>query len=142
MHLNLYVAGRFKDYARVRDVIDTLISAGHIITHDWTRTNEFDQDGNPVVPTGPGQSVDAMTSEQAMHYAKLDLMGVSDADAVVLMAEEGLYGALIEVGAALAQDVEVWIVGKMPRGSVFFEMNLVRRFDQIEDVIRYMDRWA
>jgi hypothetical protein len=136
--MHLYVAGRFREYRRIREAIDKLIAAGNTITHDWTRSDEFNEHGEPMVPIGPGQSVEVLTDEEARNYAFADIRGVRDADAVVLMAGDGLYGALIEVGAALALSVEVWIVGDMPRDSVFFYLPLVRRFDTIEEVIDYI----
>lgn len=136
MNYRLYVAGRFREYATVRRAIDKLKLAGNTITHDWTRTDEFNEHGQPLVPIGPGQSVEVMEEGQAAHYAMLDLRGVYQADAVVLMNSEGLYGALIEVGAALAWNLEIWIVGP-GRDSVFYYLKSVRRFDTIDDVIAY-----
>ncbi len=43
--MNVYVAGRFRKYQEVRAVIDRLKENGHTITHDWTRTEEFDKNG-------------------------------------------------------------------------------------------------
>lgn len=132
MKLNIYVAGRFREYEKVRAVIDEIKSMGHEITHDWTRSAEFDEKGNPLVPLIG--SAEALTPSDAKKYAVDDREGVKWADVLILLADdEGLYGALIEAGMAIAWSVEVWVVNPV-RSSVFWYLHECRTFENIADV--------
>lgn len=132
MKLNIYVAGRFREYERVRAVVDEIIAIGHEITHDWTRSLEFDENGRPLVPIE--ESTKALTPSDSKKYALDDLQGVRDADIMILLADsEGLYGALIEAGIAIECAVEVWLVDPI-RDSVFWYLSPCRRFGSIGEV--------
>lgn len=94
--MRVYVAGKWGSdtIARVREVQDQLIGAGHTITYDWT-TDQGDGSG---------------TSSQAMN----DMTGVLTADVFVLVAEahDVVYcGAVAELGMALAIGLPVYVLG-------------------------------
>jgi hypothetical protein len=114
--MRLYVACRFGAYQRVRVFCDDALAAGHVITHDWTRTAVFGPDGHPL-----SMDEGALSAEQAWQYAHDDLQhGVGEAQAVVFLADEGNFcGALIEYGYALARSVPVLLVAPW-RPSIFW----------------------
>lgn len=105
--MKLYVASRFGNYERVRAFIDDAERAGHEITHDWTRTEEFDEWGHPYGGDGSQLS----RADQARH-AKADLDAAAGADAVVLLPVPDMGGAYVEVGYALAHGRQVIVAGR------------------------------
>ncbi len=87
--MKIYVAGSSKELDRVEGVIARLRSAGHMITHDWTK----------AVRAAPDDH--AITDEHARQCAEADVRGVYDADVVwLLIPEVKSEGAFFELGAA------------------------------------------
>jgi hypothetical protein len=104
--VKLYIASRFGNYERVRAFIDDATEAGHEITHDWTRTEEFDEWGHPQ----GGDGSQLPREEQARH-AQADLNAAAAADVVVLLPVPDMGGAYVEVGYALAHGRRVIVAG-------------------------------
>jgi hypothetical protein len=123
----------------MRTLMDQLTAAGHVVTHDWTRTEEFGEDGHPAFADESGIPKERL----AMHAAD-DVRGVRTADLVVAVADTPLCGALIEIGVALAVGVPVWVVAPW-RWTIFWEHDLVRTFHSIDGVVGHigqLDRLA
>lgn len=114
--MKVYTASRFGNYRVVRAFNDALRAAGHEVTHDWTRTSEFDLAGDPIFGDGTGLSRDM----QAQH-ATADLDAVAAADAVVLLPMPDMGGAYIEIGYALAHDKHVFVAGPV-RFTIFWAL--------------------
>lgn len=111
---------RFSSYERVRAFCDDLRSAGHEVTHDWTRTDEFGPDGHPHAVEGD------LAPGAAARYAMTDLShGVRRADVCVFLAEDagegGFCGSLIEFGYAMATAIPVLVVAPW-RPSIFWHL--------------------
>lgn len=104
--MKLYIASRFGNYERVRAFVDDAIAAGHTITHDWTRTEEFDEWGHPSAGDGSQLS----RADQARH-AQADLDAAAAADVVVLLPIPDMAGAYMECAHALAHGKQVWVAG-------------------------------
>lgn len=137
--MKLYVAGKFSSYAKVRMVIDLLRNRGHTITHDWTRTKEFESGGVPKeVHRAPGERPDLPRAELAEH-AKNDLWGCEACDALVLCADDSLAGAYIEMGIVLRNVQKKIYVIAPDRWTVFFELPNVILFDTYEEFFAYME---
>jgi hypothetical protein len=119
--MRVYVADRFSHYERARRFMDALTIAGHTVTHDWTRTEEFGPDGHPAF--GDKAESGIPKDRLAMH-AEDDIRGVRTADLIVVLADEVLTGALIELGVALAFGVRVWVCAPY-RWTIFWEHPLV-----------------
>ena len=113
--MRIYVATKFTNMQRASVVMRELEKAGHTITHDWT--------------------VPEHNTRSRIQCATDDLEGVKSADAVVLLRVDGMRGAWIEVGAALAQKKLV-IVLDYDGEPVFLELPQVYKAKSIEDVIR------
>jgi hypothetical protein len=122
--MDFYVAGRFKEYRRVRALIDDLVSVGHRCTHDWTRTAEFDQDGEPTCSVADGGAF--IPEREAREHALADMSGATSADFLVVLADEKLVGGWIEVGMALAVGTERIYIVDPRRHTIFFSMPGVR----------------
>lgn len=108
----IYVAGKWEEKDRVRQVQEQLKAAGHTITYDWTRANG---DNN------------AVGSRQA--FAMADRSGVFEADVFVGVFEKDLkyIGALTEMGMAVAMDIPIYILGNSIDSNIFLELPEVRR---------------
>lgn len=120
--MKFYVAGNFSDYRRVRMMIDFLRVLGHECTHDWTRTEEFNEHGDPKTPAGRG----CVTRQVGHMHSENDLDGVRLANFVVILADGDLCGAWIELGAALTSDsVDRVFVLETKRWTIFLEHDKV-----------------
>jgi nucleoside 2-deoxyribosyltransferase len=113
--MRVYVAGKFADRERVREVQALVRARGHSISWDWT-----DQ--------GKGQTI---TPEEQRAIAERDLKGVRDADAFVLVIEQPyIYkGPWVELGAALAFNIPVYVLGEST--CVFLHMPSVHPFEEL-----------
>lgn len=124
--MHLYVATKAENYVEARRVMEMLKLDGHEITHDWTQQ---------VQELGPG-SVNA--SQEVMRACAMrDLAGVASCDAFVLIPYNGLCGALIEWGAALAQGKTCYVIGALTsddwRYTIFQELYVVHHLPEGED---------
>jgi nucleoside 2-deoxyribosyltransferase len=117
--MKVYVATKWEEKGRAREVMDQLEAAGHSITYDWTTSEQF-------------------SSEQA----RLDLYGVMTADALVFLAEQDLNyrGAYVELGVALATGIPVIVVGRAIDRCLFVTLPTVRRVHSVDDVLPALDR--
>ena len=108
MGLRVYVASKWENKQRVREIMYMLQAVGHEITYDWT-------------------TCEVSNRQQAI----LDLRGVADADVFVgIFEQEASYkGALVELGAALALGKPVYILGdaSVTRDCIFLKHPHVRR---------------
>jgi hypothetical protein len=130
--VRIYVAGRFKEYQKVRSLLDQLVAHGHEITHDWTRNpKEFDAEGNITVEFSD-IGAPALTIEEQIQAADDDQQGVATAEAVVLVGDsDTLYGALLETGMAFAYGIPVIVINPN-RWSVFWTPSDLRRVAVVE----------
>lgn len=95
--IRVYVAGKFQEKLRLREVMEKLRLAGFEVTHDWT----WEDEGN-VQPE--------KLSVYLYNCAESDLHGVERAEFVVLFGHPELKGALIEAGVALALRIPVLVI--------------------------------
>lgn len=105
--MRVYIATKFENSARAIDVATQLEAVGHEITYKWWGNSEF-------------------SHEQAAR----DMKGVRDADAMVLIVEDGnlrYSGALTEFGMALAWNTPVHILGHALDSNIFTLLNNVYR---------------
>jgi hypothetical protein len=110
-----YVAGRTSDVERVRRMQDAMVRAGYEITFDWTgEEGEIRKDWGGVA------------HERGAALSQREIAAVRRADVTVLCwldpmeGRQGMVGALIEAGVALGAGRELWVIGPLPRDSVFF----------------------
>lgn len=105
--MKIYIAGKWEEKERVREVMQQLIVAGHSITYDWTKDES------------------SFTERQAL----ADREGVLEADAFVGVFEKDLRysGALVEMGIAVARGIPVHILGNAVDGNIFILLPTVNR---------------
>lgn len=114
-HKRIYVATSTKNVELARELKQAIRSLpGREVTHDWTGTDH-------IFDTSLDEGDDAFAKKIA---AINDLRGVRTADLLIYLGHDLCFGANIELGAALAYGIEVWVVGPV-RGSVFFELDQV-----------------
>jgi hypothetical protein len=119
----VYVAGRTFDIERVRRVQQMFRDVGYRVTFDWTGP-----DGE-IRPDWGG-----IASERGAVLSRRELEAVRGAAITVLLWKDptdnrqGMVGALIESGAALANGRQLWVVGPS-RDSVFFHHTNARVFE-------------
>lgn len=95
---SVYVVGKFEEAKLVKAVIDLLEQEGHRVTHDWTDESVEGLRGTEVTDVLQCAAIE-------------DIQGVKNADAVITLHHDKLKGGNFEMGAALALDKPVIVVG-------------------------------
>ncbi len=115
--MKIYVAGKFEDQKRVKNIQEQLISRGHEITKDWTEDKEA-ENGFPVINVVE------------------DMRGIATADAYVgVFVDKFNYkGALVELGAAIALRKKVYVIGHGADSCIFLSHPLVRRCNSVKEI--------
>jgi hypothetical protein len=126
-----YVASKFQNFLAVRAMVDALIALGFQNTHDWTRTDEFNAQGE--------QAKMELTPAEAREHAEADLLGACYADFIVLLPFENMLGALLEVGMGLANNRQIFIIGPI-RYTVFWDLPNVHRMETADEFFEALRR--
>lgn len=116
--MRIYVATKWEQRERAREVMQWLRWKDHTITYDWTQAEQFSQ-----------------------AQAECDFDGVMAAEALVVLAEWDLpyKGTYVEFGVALAIGIPVYVVGPGFDGCIFITLPNVHR---IGTVNRLLERLA
>ncbi|SRR5216684_3101414 len=122
--MKFYVASKFEHASAVSRAIAELTVAGHAVTLDWTKHEQFDWN--------KPREADRL----AWKYSYLDVEGVRSADVFIMLTYNGLSmrGAYVELGVALGLGKLVYIVGEQPR-NIFSFYPGVRVVESLEQVI-------
>jgi len=122
--MKFYVASKFEHASAVSRAIAELTVAGHAVTLDWTKHEQFDWNK-------PREA-----ERLAWKYSYLDVEGVRSADVFIMLTYNGLsmQGAYVELGVALGLGKLVYIVGEQPR-NIFSFYPGVRVVESLEQVI-------
>jgi len=122
--MKFYVASKFEHASAVSRAIAELTVAGHAVTLDWTKHEQFDWNK-------PREA-----ERLAWKYSYLDVEGVRSADVFIMLTYNGLSmrGAYVELGVALGLGKLVYIVGEQPR-NIFSFYPGVRVVESLEQVI-------
>ena len=109
--MKVYIAGKWQDRGMVRIWHKILRNNGHEVTCDWT-DHDYPGGGQEHLLAG---------------YAQADIKGVQDCDLLIALFQQPHHyrGALVEVGAALALNKPVWVLGEAERSCIFMEHPLV-----------------
>lgn len=128
--MRIYVAGKFEEKARVRDVMSRLQAAGHEITHDWTNEDASSYAGDAL-------------NQYLGECADLSYYGVMAADAVLVLDHPRGRGTLVELGLALAWGKAVFLV-ENPENvpCVFFHLDGVSRYGGIDQALAAVEDMA
>lgn len=127
---NIYVAGKFEEKARVREVQRQLEDLQYYITHDWTKED---------AGTLQGDALEAYLAQCAAN----DYTGVRDADAVLVLNHDRAFGAMSEMGMAIAWGIPVFVVGHKIRDNIFFHLGSdygVYCYDTVDEAIEAIEQ--
>ncbi len=131
----IYVGATFSRYVEARAIMDTLTAAGHVIAHDWTRTDAFDDDGHPLPGSDGGYKLDPDDGER---HARDDIAAVQSAHLLLMLASEASCGWPVETGIGVALGKPIWLVAPF-RYTVFWDLPNVRVFDDVDAALSLLD---
>jgi hypothetical protein len=129
--MNIYVAGKFQEYERVRTFIDSTLALGHTISFDWTRTSEFDDYGHPITTDSN------LPIEVQQVHAVNDVNGVKNAEMIIVLGHENLTGAMIELGIAIQENKPAWIVDQK-RWTIFYSLPNIKHCSHESEALRML----
>jgi hypothetical protein len=123
---NFYIAGKFQDRDKVQEIQEKVKSAGHRITHDWTRHD-------PIKPYHE-------KLEKAQKYAEHDIDGVRDADYFVMFPHSGGRTLHAELGAAIAfseeaSGPEIYLLGEHNDPGMIYFHPRINKIDNIGEIL-------
>ena len=123
---HVYVSGRARDLDEAKAIIDAFETAGHTITFDWTCID--------VIKPYLGN----VEHNQPIARAMID--AAKEAEVFVLLWDENLLGALIELGAFMGKgsahtERVAYIIGPRERFSIFDTLPQVRHCESIHEVL-------
>lgn len=118
---SVYFIGKWEKRESIKTMMDKVVESGFSITHDWTKGDDGD---------------DLSTA------AFKDMVGVLEADAVIINWHPGLKGGLAELGAAIATDKVVVVINcprpMNPGDCLFFEHEACHHVSNLDDAIAYL----
>ena len=119
--MKFYCSGKWSERKEVRELQDKLIELGHTITVDWTPHKEEDE-GYPS------------------DYAEEDIIGVRECNIYVglFVNRHNYKGALVEMGAALALNKIVVIIGHAIDSCLFKDYPYNIQVETVEGFINYI----
>lgn len=126
--MKIYVASRFQDKEKVKDIYKKLKSEGHQISGDWTGHTH-------TKPYTKNQKL-------SKKYSIEDINSVINCDVFVLLTnQEPGIGSTTELGGALALYVKnkrpkVYIVGDNLDGNMFYFHPAINSRKTVEEIIR------
>ena len=138
--MKFYIAARFDNKDKVKDIYNKLKEKGHEVHTDWT-----------VHPPFYPYSSDPALCEK---FSEEDIKGAMGCDVFVLLADEHSNGnpnghnhgrgMFIELGAAMASLIEkgkpkVYVIGPDNDKCIFHFHKCVTRFDTIEEVLEKLE---
>jgi hypothetical protein len=125
--MKFYVASKYENAQAVREAITRLTNLGHVVTHDWTKSEAWDWNE-------PGA-----TEKYAPICSIADVKGVMNANILIVLTHnyQMMIGAHVELGIGLAMGIPIYIVGKQPRNIFSFHPNITR-VETFEEVIEIL----
>ena len=117
--MNVYVAAKWEDKDRARDIMYSVCYAGHTITHDWTINSVF-----------------------GVTAAAADVNGVIAADALVAVVEREFQwkGMWVEMGIAIGYGKPIYMLGNWGTDCIFTTLPSVHRVGSIKELIEALDK--
>ncbi len=121
--MRVYLAGVFVEKDTMPRMAAAIEAAGHSITHKW-----WEVESKPY-----GERTDAEKCEQAM----LDVSGVRNADAIILINSSKSEGKAVEQGIAIAKGIPIFAVGTKGEHSknIFHWLPNYRWYNRFEDAL-------
>jgi len=131
--MKVYVASRFSNREKVKNVMELFRKRGHEITVDWTSHKDLGDRG-------------FLGNEKvAEKYAKEDIDGVRNCDVFVLLTTADIgAGMHTELGVAILSNIlfgkpRIFVVGEHLNNCVFYFHPVVERRKSVEEVLREIE---
>ena len=119
--MKFFVSGKVGDDGITKTVMEALKNAGHEITFDWTTIEHLrPYDKNATA---------------CRNAAVSESRGVKNADVLVIIAHNKGIGMYVELGIAIGIGIPVRVVTKVESRTMFFHHPLVRKVNNIDEVI-------
>lgn len=118
MYMKFYIASRLKHKNEVKKLINLLEDKGYTCTHDWTR-------GEKLKPY-------AENLDQSQKLADEQVKSIKNCDLFVLLnPDEGGTGMYVELGVAIAENKQIFVVGEFTKPVFLFHssVNYVQDID-------------
>ncbi len=124
-----YVAAKLEDHEEAKEAMQLLQSIGFKVTHDWTSW---------LLKHGE------VTDDALRCRAKLDELGASSCDVLVVLAREDRYfkGAYCELGIAIASGAMVFVIGHGMDDCIFIHHPSVILVDSLDNAVQELLRMA
>ena len=115
----VFVAGKWESREKIRVVMAKLETLGYVNAHDWTEHKVF-----------------------GYTASELDMAGVAQCDIFIFVADEPLNfrGAYAELGAAIALNKRIILVGKGADHCIYSLHPLVEHVDSLEELYETLRR--
>lgn len=125
--MKIYLAGKFEQKEKVRELYERIKEQGYDIHSDWTTHK----------PISPYEE----NIEIAKQYSEEDINGVEICDVFILLTDpiKGT-GSHVELGAAILSAIKfgrpkIYVIGEYNRESMFYFHPLVNRKKTIHEVL-------
>ena len=131
--MKVYIASRFPDREKVRNVMELFRKNGHEITVDWTKHKAFGDKGF------------VENEKVAEKYAIEDIEGVRNSDVFVLLTTADIgAGMHTELGVAILSNIlfgkpRIFVVGEHLNNCLFYFHPVVERRKSVEEVLREIE---
>lgn len=125
--MKIYVATKFEDGPFAKKVMESLQSAGHSITHDWTGESSAGKEGEEL-------------KQYLLKCATWDLEGVVSCDALILLNHPHGKGMFTELGIALALRKPVIVVKPGVANNIFFHLPECRTVETVGEAIELVQK--
>lgn len=121
--MKFYVAARFSDKNKVKEINKLILDKGYKLSGDWTDHVKTDSYEKQI--------------ERSRKYAIEDVDAVINCDVfVLLLNEKGGTGSSTELGIALALNKKIYAIGDHIGNNMFNFHPLVNQRNTIEDVLK------
>ena len=123
--MKFYIASRFHNKEKIREIYKTLIAKGHQISADWTLHKR-------IVPYNENLEI-------ASQYTQEDINGAKDCDVFILISDEAGTGMHTELGVAISSHIlsdspKIYVIGEFISNSMFYFHPSVKRMNNIQEV--------
>lgn len=117
--MKIYVATKWEERSKAKEIMNLCQSYGHDITVDWT-----------------DESKEA-TEETLSFWSERDLQSVKDCELLIAYFPYPFLkytGAFCELGAALVLKKKVWVIGHGADDCIFLHNKNIVRFEKMEEL--------
>ena len=124
--MKVYVSAAYKEAHNAKIAIEAVKASEHFITYDWT---------NEAI----GDKTVEETAEYIRQCAAHCKAGVTDCDAILILANKNGRGMFSELGMALALDKLIVVVKPCVGDNIFFFLPECHKVDSLPDAINLIN---